>query len=55
MAESIRAAVSDFRAGRPAARPDPDVVARFEYRTLADRLASVFEEVVGSASRAAVV
>jgi len=55
MAASIWAAVSDFRAGRPAARPDPDVVARFEYRTLADRLASVFEEVVGSASRAAVV
>jgi glycosyltransferase involved in cell wall biosynthesis len=55
MAAAIWEAVSDFRAGRPAARPDPDVVARFEYRTLADRLASVFEEVVGSASRAAVV
>lgn len=55
MAAAIWEAVSDFRAGRPSARPDPDVVARFEYRTLADRLASVFEEVVASASRAAVV
>jgi glycosyltransferase involved in cell wall biosynthesis len=49
MADAISARVQARREGRPGAPPDPEVVARFEYRHLAERLAAVFEEVLARA------
>jgi glycosyltransferase involved in cell wall biosynthesis len=54
MAAAIAGAVERFQAGLPSRPPDPDVVARFEYRRLAGELAAVFEAVLGSPSPARV-
>jgi glycosyltransferase involved in cell wall biosynthesis len=49
--EGISSAINEqlgrYRAGTPAARPDPGVVGRFEYGRLARRLAEVFDTVLG--------
>ena len=45
MAAAISEAVDDHRTGRPARPPDPRVVARYEYRKLAEELAVVFDGV----------
>jgi glycosyltransferase involved in cell wall biosynthesis len=50
MSACIRQELERFRAGIPSSTPDPQVLARFEYRKLAADLASVFEAVL-SASR----
>ncbi len=47
MAEALRAKIQAFRDGTPSPVTKADVVARFEYRHLAGRLASVFDEVLG--------
>jgi glycosyltransferase involved in cell wall biosynthesis len=47
MARAIAEAVARFQSGERPPGPDPDVVARFEYRRLAAELASVFDRVLG--------
>lgn len=44
IAEALAGAAARFRAGEPKSAPDPEVVARFEYRHLAGRLAAVLDE-----------
>jgi glycosyltransferase involved in cell wall biosynthesis len=46
MAAALRAQVAAWSERKPGEPPDPAVVARFEYRHLAERLAGVFEEVL---------
>ena len=46
MARELRAAIDERRSGAEPPAPAPDVVARFEYRTLAGRLAKVFDDVL---------
>ncbi|MGZ8783726.1 MAG: glycosyltransferase, partial [Gaiellaceae bacterium] len=46
MVTALRSQLDAFRAGAPAAEPNPEVVARFEYRHLAERLAGAFDEVL---------
>lgn len=46
MVEALRAQVDAFRRGVPRVAPRSDVIARFEYRHLAGRLAEVFDEVL---------
>jgi glycosyltransferase involved in cell wall biosynthesis len=46
MSAAIRRELDRFRAGAPARVPDPAVVGRFEYGSLAAELASVFEAVL---------
>jgi glycosyltransferase involved in cell wall biosynthesis len=53
MANGILAVVERSRIGTPASRPDPAVVARFEYHKLATDLAGVFERVLSADSRPA--
>jgi glycosyltransferase involved in cell wall biosynthesis len=47
MAAAILAGVERARGGDPAPRPDPALVARFEYRRLTSDLAEVFDAVMG--------
>ena len=53
MAAAISNAVERRRAGEAGPSPDPDVVARFEYRHLAGQLAEVFDQVLGVVPAAA--
>jgi glycosyltransferase involved in cell wall biosynthesis len=46
MAAALADRLERWRAGTAPDRPDPNVVARFEYRHLAGRLAEVFDEVL---------
>ena len=46
MAAAIGKELERFRAGDPAGVPRPEVVARYEYRVLAARLAAVFDQVL---------
>lgn len=46
MAAALQERIDAFRRGQPSPPPDPDVVARFEYRRLAQQLADVFEQVL---------
>jgi glycosyltransferase involved in cell wall biosynthesis len=46
LAQELKRAIERWRQGEPAPAPDPVVVARFEYRHLADRLAGVFDDVL---------
>lgn len=48
MARAILNEIEGFRAGRPPRRPDPDLIARFEYGKLAADLAHVFDAVLGT-------
>jgi glycosyltransferase involved in cell wall biosynthesis len=48
MADAIAAALELHRAGQAPPEPDAEVVARFDYRVLARRLAQVFDEVIAS-------
>lgn len=49
MAAAISARIDAFRRGEPPRAPDPAVVARYEYRRLAEQLAGVFDEVLSGA------
>jgi glycosyltransferase involved in cell wall biosynthesis len=52
MVAAIREQVGRARSGTPAPRPEPNLVARFEYRKLAAELAGVFDAVLeGSVGR----
>ena len=44
--DALERRLAAFRAGEPSAEPKPDVVQRYEYRHLAERLAGVFDEVL---------
>jgi glycosyltransferase involved in cell wall biosynthesis len=46
MVRALESELARFRAGLPAARPDPNVVERYEYRRLSASLAGVFDEVL---------
>jgi glycosyltransferase involved in cell wall biosynthesis len=46
MTAAIADAIRDYRAGRPAPKPNAEVVQQFEYRQLAGRLAAVFDAVL---------
>lgn len=48
MAAALAERIGAFRHGEPGRPPDPAVVARYEYRHLAERLAGVFDEVLAS-------
>lgn len=50
MATGIHRELEGFQAGALPRSPNPDVVARFEYRTLAANLAGVFDTVLGEDS-----
>jgi glycosyltransferase involved in cell wall biosynthesis len=47
MADAIRGEIDRKRAGRPARRPRPDLLARFERRRLTGQLAEVLDTVLG--------
>lgn len=51
LARELRAAIERWRLGQPGQEPDRAVVARFEYRHLATRLANVFDEVLERCQR----
>jgi glycosyltransferase involved in cell wall biosynthesis len=46
MARAVERQLDRALSGAPSPKPDPAVVARFEYRHLAGRLARVFEDVL---------
>jgi glycosyltransferase involved in cell wall biosynthesis len=46
LARELKRAIERWRQGEPAPAADPGVVARFEYRHLAERLAGVFDDVL---------
>lgn len=46
LARALESQLKRFRSGAPALAPRPEVVARYEYRALASRLAEVFDQVV---------
>jgi glycosyltransferase involved in cell wall biosynthesis len=48
LAQGIRQALERFRSGVASPPPDPEVVARFEYGTLAAQLAAVFDHVLSA-------
>jgi glycosyltransferase involved in cell wall biosynthesis len=48
LATGIRQALARFRSGTDPPAPDPEVVARFEYGTLAAQLAAVFDRVLST-------
>ena len=51
IAQALGGAIERFRAGEPKPAPDPAVVAAYEYRVLARRLADVFDTVLGAPAR----
>jgi glycosyltransferase involved in cell wall biosynthesis len=51
MARALRREVERWRTGQPAPTPRSEVVARFEYRSLAAKLAEVFDGVLPRSSR----
>jgi glycosyltransferase involved in cell wall biosynthesis len=53
IAEQIRGELRRVRAGDPPRRPDPEVVARYEYGRLARELAKVLDDAVRSGEPAA--